>query len=267
MTKRFWIVLTLIVALFAVQPAQAYEYTVPSGLGVSTAWQRGDVYKYRSLHMLQPPVWMNWLYTDLDDPSYLPMAYSLAPSAQANYLAVATTNPHRLWLLGNEPNLPGTFVSPQDAASSVQMWAQQYWSPIACCGQLIYPGVWLHHYTTWTRAYLDAGGPVPDYWHIHIYTSPPMINPVFHIDEFRDWMFANNVVRPVIVTEGNATTGTIDNQILYMNAMEASLDNGKIHAFLWYSDRDWHNVWPNSNLISYSGTEPLRLGRHWLTLQ
>ena len=39
---------------------------------------------------------------------------------------------------------------------------------IACCGNLFYPAL---GGLDWLERYLAAGGPVPDYWHIHIYVN------------------------------------------------------------------------------------------------
>ena len=233
------------------------QAAIPSGVGVSIAWQRGPDWAAHSLEMLQPPIWHNWVYDHLDDPTYTPMAYSLRLAAQDNYLEAAVTHEPRLWLLGSEPNLASTYITPAEAAQAVQRWRDNYEGPIACCGTVQWAG-----WEQWLDAYLAAGGPVPDYWHVHVfdtYAYPPL-------SFFEAWMQAHDAVRPILVTETACPWCDVAGNKRLMSEWAKLLADGDVLAVVWYSDVDYWQLWPTTNLLSDDGTTLALLGEHYLSL-
>jgi hypothetical protein len=232
--------------------------TLPQGVGVSTAWQRGDAWTARTLETLQPELWMNWVHSDLDDPRYLPMAFSFQRAYHDGYIEAAQDGPRRLWLLGNEPELPQSAGTPEDAAWLARRWANEVGGPWACCGNIthhLYPQL-----LDWPTAYLAAGGLVPDAWHVHIYFVQSGAEWDAALAAWQGWMVAHNAVRPVIVSETAFTEGTGWGDLAPVRAAELlrhvreSVARGDVRAVLWYSDADYWGVWPWSNLLTQDGT-------------
>lgn len=117
----------------------------------------------------------NW-YTArqfLDDPRHTPSIWSadFRPGSIVDLADLAADYPGRTWLLFNEPEFAGQAnTSPEIAAVHVRYWQEAIGDngSIACCGNLFYPSL---GGIQWIEEYLAAGGPVPDYWHIHIYVA------------------------------------------------------------------------------------------------
>lgn len=117
----------------------------------------------------------NW-YTArqfLDDPRHTPSIWNadFRPGSITDLANLAADYPGRTWLLFNEPEFFGQAnTSPEIAAVHVRYWQEAIGDngKIACCGNLFYPSL---GGIQWLEAYLAAGGPVPDYWHIHIYVA------------------------------------------------------------------------------------------------
>jgi len=211
-------------------------------MGVSVAWQRGDSWADESLALLTPKLWMNWVFDHNEDAAYVPMAFSL--KSIDPYLEAAKAATHKTWLLGNEPDLSSTYISPTDAAVFSQRWVAEVGAPMACCGVIVHKD-----YTgglQWMSNYLAAGGVVPDYWQIHIYFVQNSFEWQLSLNSFVAWMEANDVVRPIIVSETAMTeSGDASALLEYVNS---KVDDGTIHASIWYSDLDYWTLWPQSDL-------------------
>ena len=263
------LVAVLVAAALLLGRARAGEPPVklPEGLGVGIAWQRGDAWAARSLELLQPPVWLNWVFDHLEDPRYLPMAYSLAAGPQNVYLEAATRGHPRLWLLGNEPDFGSTYTDPVVAAASVQRWRAEYSGPIACCGTVLWDGDW---WRQWLDAYLAAGGPVPDVWHFHVYTGYPAPDTplVDHLTAFRAWMVSRDVARQLLISETSWPYGfAAQNRAWMADLALAVADDPDLLAAIWYSDNDWHDLWLMTDLLSEDQSWVFTNGELFLALQ
>ena len=234
------------------------QAAVPSGIGWSVAWQQGDSMAANALETARPSIWHNWVYDHLDDPTYVPMAYSLRPAAQDKYLEAALTHDSRLWFLGSEPNLASTYIDPAEAAESVRRWQAEYVGPIACCGTVQWAG-----WREWMDGYLAANGPKTPYCHVHIFDQfayPPY-------REFRDWLDANDWQCEIIVSETANPWGTVADNIILMDGLARLVADGSIRAAAWYSIYDWHGIWHLTDLMNADATESTPLGEHLLSLQ
>lgn len=233
--------------------------TVPGGkLGVAIAWQRGSPWAEKSLDLLGNPIWQNWIYDHMSDPNYLPTAYSLNPATMQQYIDAAADQPGHLFLLGSEPNLVQTYIDPIKAAEFVRRWDTEIGGEYACCGTVQWAG-----WEAWLNAYLTAGGIVPTMWSLHIfdtYAYPP-------IAEFKVWMQNHDAVRPIMVTETACPWCDVAGNQSLMDGWARLLGSGDVFTVIWYSDADWHHLWPTTDLMNWDATELTPLGLHWLSLQ
>ncbi len=116
----------------------------------------------------------NW-YTArqfLEEPLHTPSIWNhVYRPAMRDLVHLADDFPGRTWLLYNEPEFSGQAdTTPEDAAIHARYWVEAIGDEgkIACCGNLFFPAL---GGLDWLERYLAAGGPVPDYWHIHIYAA------------------------------------------------------------------------------------------------
>jgi len=256
---RFAVALVLWYLALSVTPQ---PQPMPSGLGASIGHQRGDVAADAMLEALQPSVWMDWVYNPLrmSDDRYLPMAYSMRLANAQQYIDAAADMPGRFWLLGSEPNLAVTHIDPAEAAQFAQRWQAEVDGDWACCGTVQWAG-----WQQWMDAYLANDGPIPAAWQIHIFDRfayPP-------VAEFRAWMQAHDVVRPILVTETACPWCDVAVNMALMDGMAQLVADGTVQAAVWYSADpygDYHGLWPDTGLFA-NGGELTALGAHWLSLQ
>lgn len=253
---RFAVVLALWYLALSITPQ---PQPVPVGMGVSVAHQRGPEIADAVMDKLHPPLVMNWLADDwcMTTPECLPMVYGARNLEQ--YVPIANDDPTRTFLLLSETNCCGTNDSPANVAAFVRKWEAETDNPYACCGVVQWAG-----WEQWMNGYLANNGPIPPYWHIHIFEQaawPP-------IAEFQAWMIAHDAVRPVIVTELANPWGTAEDNAELMSWMAKLVADGTVQAALWYSaPADWHHLWPTTDLMDWDATELTPLGEHWLSLQ
>lgn len=236
------------------------------GLGVGIAGQRGADWAQQSIDALQPSAWYNWLDGD-DAPGYLPMAFYL--TRPDRYIAVAQANP-RLWLCGNEPDLADGRATPQQAKEFAERWQSDVGGKWAGFGTITdYWGM------RWLDAYLALGGPLPTHWHIHIYYVATVATWQSALNQFVAWMQRNNAVRPIIVSETclwtytNGVPGAVDanESMRLLDHIAIELErNELLHSVLWYSDKDYHDLWTWSDLRRDDGSLT-PLGVHFVALQ
>ena len=235
-------------------------------LGVGIAGQRGPDWAAQSIAALQPALWCNWLDGDAA-PGYLPMAYYLTQPDR--YIAAGQAN-QRLWLCGNEPELADGRATSLQAAEFARRWADEVGGEWAGFGCIV--DSWGYD---WLDDYIATGGPIPTHWHIHIYYVATVAEWQSALDAFVVWMRRNRVTRPVIVSEtclwtyDNGVPGAVDadEQMRLLDHIVVELErNELLHACLWYSDKDYHGLWPWSDLRRDDG-ELTELGAHFAALQ
>lgn len=152
-------------------PRPPVPAAMPQGFGLSIPWQNEEFapgWTDRSLAALNSPWWFDWKFDSIGRPAYIPKLWH--PKLDAHFDAAvqaANSNPDTMWLIAYDPDRgsepPET---PQNAAAIGQEWVQATTVLYAA------PGVVIHaNGLDWLKAYLDAGGPMPDAWNIHLYRS------------------------------------------------------------------------------------------------
>lgn len=241
--------------------------TQPTGLGFSIAHQRGDAWAQQSLTMLQPPAWKDWTWAHAGEAGYIPEVYTMQSSAWNDTAMPIAREVGGVWLLGSEPELRGTYVEPVDAAQFSKRWASDVGGIWGAPGIISNDSGY-----AWLNAYLGAGGLVGTHWHIHLYGVQTPDQWEAKWDEWRDWMIAHDLVRPTIISEtagwwmwdGQVHTASDDAGIMDRIA-EIQARDPLLQTVLWYSDKDWWNLWNWANLRTNVGLTGL--GEHYVALQ
>ena len=170
--------LLLVVSLFAINPAQPATVSASEPVTPTTrfCYALAEPYKHWPLYLevtrQLDTCTHNW-YTAwqfLEEPRHTPSIWNhvYRPSMR-DLVRMAETYPGRTWLLYNEPELESQAnTEARDAAIHATYWTDAIGENgrTACCGTTIDDRL---PWAQWLEAYLAAGGPVPDVWHIHIY--------------------------------------------------------------------------------------------------
>ena len=200
---------------------------MPSGLCVGVPFQ--DTQPVGPLLAeLGTECWLDWHYAS-SGPGYVPMVY--APAYMDVAPKLMRRQPERLWLVLNEPERSDQAkVTPSEAVQLTQA-VDATGAPWACCGTIAWDNSWLD-------AYLDAGGAVPDIWHVHAYGVETPQAWQAQINSFYAWMEGRNVARPVIVSETNAGAGDVDAQAeLLAYVRTATAEDDRLLAVFWFATR------------------------------
>jgi hypothetical protein len=182
--------------------------------------------------------------------------------AAAEAAFVAAENHKHLdltWLIGNEPMVDGqAAATPQEAADLAKRWRRDLPGVKFAC-----PGVFLafgDRVYQWISDYLDAGGPVPDFWHWHNYAwSGP--SAMGMDQDFVVWQRSNSIERPSIISESNI----FDDmdwmiQLPMMSYLKFMLENeSPVVATCWFAAR-YGDVWPVRMLMNERLTDRTPLG-------
>lgn len=227
-------------------------------IGASIAWQRGIEWLAVTLMLLNPPVWMDWTWQHAGEPGYLPVVFYIK-DVPWNDNAIAVANEFGgVWAIGNEPELQNSFVSPQDAVAFVKKWDDEVG------GSWAVPGIILHEDGyKWLGEYLALGGPVGDYWNIHIYFAHTPEEWEEKWNGFKLWMKKHNLERPVIVTETNGW-GHADQALILQKIRTIQCGDPLLHTVIWYSDVDyWLEPSPTDMRVGDTTTE---LGKLFLNI-
>lgn len=259
MTLRLLVLLYAAMLLTASTVHAQPPVEIPRGLGYGIAWQQGAEYAAEARRVLGDDVpWTNWVYDHMDDPMYVPKAFSMRQQYARRYIDAANAGPARLWLVGNEPETPHTWIDPVEAATMASLFAEETDVPFACCGIILLsdPATeWGHGWSwgAWMDAYLAAGGPVPDVWSVHIYDAF-VFNWHERLDVFRAWASERGITRPVIVAETGFPFGQPSYNALLVEAIGDALDSDPdLLAVYWYSVHDYHGIWHDTDLLDPNG--------------
>ena len=210
-------------------------FTLPSGLGCGLPHQNAEnnpAWYKTALEVLDPPWWYNWLYNKLEYDNYIPMVWECNVEQITKVLPTIRKHSDRLFFFGNEPErIQQSDTSPEVFALGIQELYRQL------DGHKIHialPGV-LHDFLSngknWTRAYLDAGGPMPDVWHIHLYEP----NKAMIDSRIKAWKRDIDDTRPLIVSEGGSWRSDSNRPQEVMDALEAACDDGRLQAAAHFS--------------------------------
>ena len=176
--------LLLVVSLFVINPAHPATLSASEPVTPTTrfCYALAEPYKHWPLYLevtrQLDTCTHNW-YTArqfLEEPRHTPSIWNhvYRPSMR-DLVTLADDFPGRTWLLYNEPELVGQAnTSAHDAAIHVAYWTDAIANNgrTACCGVSVDERL---PWDDWLNAYLAAGGPVPDVWHIHVYAENPVV--------------------------------------------------------------------------------------------
>ena len=239
-----------------VRPAQVYG---PEGLGVGMPWQNAEAdpgWYDTALELLMPAWWYNWKCDQIGEYGYYPMLWRMRRDQYYDEaITKARANPRMFWLMGNEPEEEEQSNTPYtEAASTMRKWEQDTAVLWAC------PGVILGSKgMRWLEGYLNAGGPVPTVWHVHLYTRTAT-EWWLRLRDFSDWMEKKRVIRPVIVSETALDIRDADEQIPLLAAIGNALSMRRVQAVSWFSAEYANHSW--SNLLD--GSDVTTLGHNYL---
>jgi hypothetical protein len=182
-------------------------------------------------------------------------------AAEAFELASETIAWDYTWLVGNEPMVEGqATASPTEAADLGKRWRRDLPEVMFAC-----PGVYINFWTrtqVWLNSYLDAGGPVPDFWHIHNYAWSH--EGAQHANEqFFAWMDYHNVTRPVIISETSRWNDeTWEKQTSFMDwTVDALQGDNPVVATAWFAA--WYKFWPTRLLLEQNFVTRSKLGDYF----
>jgi len=213
------------------------------------------------LETLNPPWFYTWKYDQLQYPNFVPMVWRLNVEAVAQVLPVMAENHDRLWLLGNEPErAEQSNTSPEVFANAAQIIRAEFGWAV----EIALPGV-LNDYTgygrDWTKAYLAAGGPMPDAWHFHVY-EPNGQQVHARIDA---WKRLVDDTRPIIVSEVGCWLDRPERMAEVMDAARMECATGSIQAAAHFSAR-YEADMQHSDLLTATG-DLTALGRRYVAEQ
>lgn len=229
------------------QPA---PYKGPRGLGLGIGWQLSiekPIYQ-KIVDELRPVWWLDWQYNHFDIPNYYPMWFM--PRADEHFLAAsaaALQHPGHFWLNGNEPDRSETWVEPEVAAVALNDWKGYARTDFAA------PGIQLNdNGYAWLWRYLDAEGPIPDAWNVHLYCSSAQHGRDMLV-KFSDRMEERKVGRPIVITETSVYGGTPEMQIEWWETLAEWAECGAFGLMAAAVFGAYWEPWPWSNLTDAEG--------------
>lgn len=226
--------------------------------GVGIPWQhsKGRPYWYEhAKEKLSPYWWYDWKFGQMGDPTYIPMLFD------EKQWSVATSSvvEDQMWFLFNEPERGDQANIPPVRAAEL---ANAFDVPV----EVGLPGILIDDVgLTWLSEYLNAKGPIPAYWTIHIYASTGR--------EWRDkwaiwkqFMLGRGVVTPTIITETACTRDShTDRKAVMSEVQRALLSDWYLAGAAWFSAHygSHKGGWQRTDLLDEDGNLT-DVGYEWL---
>lgn len=175
---------------------RSYLAQVPHGMGIyipkTVESIAASSFVWRRLN--KPDFWIDGDYRRRGEDGYVPMLPMMEWGSEASRLAEMTW-PGEFWLQGHEIQ---QVTHPTDAANFSHEWRTATDTLVGA------PGVRIDEDgIKWLDEYVTVGGHVPDAWHIHITQPWPQWKHDYYL--FQTWMRRRMVMRPVVVTQVEAT--------------------------------------------------------------
>lgn len=217
-----------------------FVLTVPNGIGVGVPHQFQDSI---DLQTLGNPMFYNWLWDRVGEDNYTPMIWNThLYYTNSEEIDLLMQDKSIFWLLINEPERTDQANdTPSDVATMLQTISTNNY---ACCGTVIGDKgfAWLDEFIVY--------GVIPPVWHIHIYTVNEDLV-MWRLDQFKNWMEDNSVIRPIIISEINAYT-SIENQSKILEFLPTLLDDPLVVGIYWFSAY-YESSFPYANLLTKEG--------------
>jgi len=240
---------------------------VPQGFGLSIPWQNEDLspgWTGRSLAALNPPWWFDWKFDSIGRPGYVPKLWR--PQLDARFdeaVQAANSHPDAMWLMAYDPDRGGEPPeTPQNAAAIGQEWVQATTVLYAA------PGVVINaNGIGWLKAYLDAGGPVPDAWSVHLYSGIDASAWRRQVEgEFATWYEDEGQKLPIIMSQTNSPgKELVQQRSVMLEALHMLQELSPIIAIGWYADQDPFGAMSSADLIRDDGSLT-ELGQYYAIL-
>ena len=88
----------------------------------------------------------------------------------------------------------------------------------------------------WLEWYLDADGPLPTAWAVHLYYAKSGDEAARRIDAWYEFMAKENVVLPTIITETNAHNAALPQQLDVLNRLtDIMIESDWLKSVFWFS--------------------------------
>ncbi len=229
--------------------------------------ERDPAWYQRALDKLGPDSWYNHKCDQLGatDKRYTPMLFGMRDDAYMyEAMRLARVYRNRMWLIGNEPERlaeqGGSDTEPEEAADAVAKWMRLTDVKVALPGIL-----WDEVGREWLEQYLDAGGPVGDFWAIHIYAH----DTGHWLTLWQDWqafLRERGLELPTLVTECAAWADDVSVQAGVMDMVRQTLrTDDMLQGAYWFAGHYGTFVpwWSRSDLLTEHGTLT-DLGRHYV---
>lgn len=229
---------------------------MPQGFGLSIPWQNEDFspgWTDRTLAALDPPWWYDWKFESIGRKGYIPKLWRPALDARFDAaVQAANSHPNVMWFLAYDPDRGSEpHETPKNAAKIGQEWAKStsvlYAGPGVVCD---YNGI------AWLKAYLDAGGPIPDAWNIHVYGAKDSATWRQAVEGvFADWYLAEGRKLPIIISQTNsAGQEFVQQRSVMVEVLSMLQEFSPIVAAGWYADRDPLHTMAWADLIRDDGS-------------
>lgn len=208
-------------------PPVPNTYGVPHGLHLGIPMQPGEAAVTAAMDnfIIDPRIhtWYNW-----SQHADVPMVYSVLSIGSMNAIREAIDRGDtNLWLIENEPsnvNEPSgqSRSLPLDVANAMKEIDGKI--PWAGFGLLVNYNT--SYWSRWLVQYFAAGGPMPDVWHIHVYSDFPQTWSL-QLKDFAEWTIMTGRQRPIIITEcGGWPRNPMDEQAIIMEKIVETMING-----------------------------------------
>lgn len=151
---------------------------------------------------------------------------------------MAEQYPGRTWCLWNEPDMPTQDrTPPAEAVGYTRIWCELIGDNGRIAGYGINMQPAYDGGLRWLEGYLDAGGELPDAWHMHIYANDAAQWRDLYL-QWQEWN-AKHGNLPTIISEagGNLTESPTSHGWLSIYHYLRQWADERVEAVYWYTDK------------------------------
>lgn len=274
-------------------PFIAVSEPAPSGMGLAMTTGPG-ARRDAFFDSLRPPAYFNWVHWEEDmfqrGGTYYPTIWghtyrrNIDGVYQETHPDLSEINrlswkyPGHTWLLWNERTEQ---TAPVDAIPHTISWINSIkpFGKVACCGTSVYPPRFDEKLPRangikWLTSYVNLGGPIPDYWHVHIYLAENPSEWSDNMNRFLTWWEQYGQDKPIIISE---TAGSCTPQMTSRECIEHQkemmqyiaeewLPDNRIIDILWFKSHQEQTGNQHEWLLDRQGNKS-ELGKLWMELR